>query len=230
MEYQHSRKPLPLAAIWAAAIKTTMKNISFLIGLTYSILEIGCNKRESIRFYEYLYPKSDSMTFNCVYYTYGVGRDTVKLNFKKLDIQNTVFYCISGIDDKDCRYGELASFLGSAMIFKDDSILLAPLQWDKPASTLKLDDFKYYIQPNLKLTDSVLIPLHDRNIKLSNFAYETLTISNTILDNCLKIRVTEKYKNLNEPLSGCVWLSKTYGIVQWIRVTGRKELRDLTMK
>jgi hypothetical protein len=207
-----------------------MKYISFLIVLIYFIIEFGCSKRDGIRLSEYLHPRSDSMIFNCVYHTYSIGYDTIRLNFKKLEIQNTHVYCISRIDDKDCRYGELASFLGSAMIFREDSILLAPLQWDKPARTLSLDDFKYFISSNLKLTDSILIPLHDRNIKLSNFTYETLKISNKILDNCLKIKITEKYIDLKAPLYGYVWLSKTYGIVKWIRVTERIEVRDLTVK
>lgn len=186
------------------------------------------NQKESIRLNEYIYPTSDTMKFNCVYNSFHANglHDTVILSFKKIDIENTTAYCISSVSDSDCRYSQLASFLGSAMIFRNDSILLAPLQWDKPADSIRLKDFLYCIPPNINLTDTVLIKLQDRNIILSNFEYAT--IEDHILEICLKIKITEEYKDVKEPYYGYVWMTKRFGIVKWVRVTGRTELRDLS--
>ena len=170
------------------------------------------------------------MTFNCTYnsfYSNGLHY-TVNLNFKKFIVENEAAYCIARTDDSNCQYSEPANFLGSAILFRNDSILLAPLGWTKPIDSIKLQDFKYFIPPVMKLKDSVYISLNNRDILLSDFQYDTLTINDTRLDNCLKIKITENYQGLNGPLYGSVWLSKTYGIVKWIRATERTEIRDLT--
>ncbi|GAB2842947.1 hypothetical protein GCM10027043_52650 [Ferruginibacter profundus] len=169
------------------------------------------------------------MTFNCVYNSFHANglHDTVTLVFKKLNIENSIAYCIASVDDTTVRYVELASFIGSAMMFRNDSILLAPLQWDKSANDIKLKDFIYFIPSNLRPTDIVTIKLHDRNIMLSGFRNETLNIAGQRLKDCLKIKITEQYKAAKKPYYAYVWLNKTNGIIKWIRVTQRTEVRDL---
>lgn len=208
-----------------------MKRIKLVLILS-SICLVGHSQTEDIRLIEYLYPRQDTMTFNCVYNSFHARglHDTVTLGFKKLIIESTIAYCISIVDDTECRYSELASFLGSAMIFTNDSILLAPLQWDKSTNRIRIKHFNYFIPPKFKKTDIVLVKLHDRSLKLSNFSYENLIIDGRTLENCLKIKITEEYNGVKEPQYGCVWLSKIYGIVKWIRVTDRVEVRALKLQ
>jgi len=56
-----------------------------------------------------------------------------------------------------------------------------------------------------------------------------LTIKGRELADCLKIKITEDYKGLKKPEYGYVWLHKNYGIVKWIRVTNRVEIRNLNL-
>lgn len=206
-----------------------MKRITVTI-ILFSFFSFGFCQNSNIRLTEYLYPRGDTMKFNCTYNSFHANglHDTINLVFKKLNIENTIAYCISRTDDVDCRYSELGSFLGSAMLFRNDSILLAPIQWDKSASKIRLEDFQYFIPPTLRKTDTVLIKLHDRNIKLTGFINKTLAIQGDKLKNCLKIKIIEEYKGVTYPQYGYVWLNKIYGILKWIRVTNRIELRDLT--
>jgi len=205
-----------------------MRSAFFLIVILLGMI-MSCQTND-VRLYKYLQPRTGTMTFNCTYNSFNSNglHDTLTLNFKKFIVENEAAYCISHTDDSNCQYSDLAYFLGSALLFRNDSILLAPLACTKPIDGIKLKDFKYFIPPVMKLNDSVSISLHTRDIMLSGFQYDTLSINGTRLDNCLKIEITEYYQGLNGPLYGSVWLSKTYGIVKWIRATERTEIRDLT--
>jgi hypothetical protein len=207
-----------------------MRSAFFLIVILFGII-LSCQTND-VRLYRYLQPGNDTMTFNCTYNSFHSNglHYTVTLNFKKFIVENEAAYYIARTDDSNCQYSEPANFLGSAMLFRNDSILLAPLGWTKPIDSIKLQDFKYFIPPVMKLKDSVYISLNNRDILLSDFQYDTVTINDTCLDNCLKIKITENYQGLNGPLYGSVWLSKTYGIVKWIRATERTEIRALTKR
>ncbi|THU38187.1 hypothetical protein FAM09_16025 [Niastella caeni] len=205
-----------------------MRSVFLFIVVLSGIIMSFLNKE--VRLYKYLQPGAGTMTFNCTYNTFQYKglHDTVTLNYKKFIVENEAAYCIVRTNDSNYQYSEPANFLGSAILFRNDSILLAPLGWLKPIDSLTLKDFRYAIPPVMKLTDSVFISLNDRDIVLSDFQYDTLTINGTRLDNCLKIKTTENYIGYFGPLYGAVWLSKAYGIVKWIRATERTEIRDLT--
>jgi len=56
---------------------------------------------------------------------------------------------------------------------------------------------------------------------LYDFKRQFLKIGNKHLKNCLTFTVEERWPLTSA--SGKVWLHKNYGIVKWIRVTGRIE-------
>jgi hypothetical protein len=204
-----------------------MKTLLVTVLLIFTFI-VGFSQTK-VKLYEYLYPRNDTMKFNCTYNSFHANgmHDTLYLDFKKFKVNNEDVYSIAQIDDTKALYSELAAFLGCAMIFRNDSILMAPLESGKSSLAITLKDFKYAIPPTLTTADTLSIKMHDRVINFSKFKFETLRIKDKRIANCLKIQFTVKYENLKKPLYSYVWLDKSYGIIKWIRDTGRTEIRDL---
>jgi hypothetical protein len=112
----------------------------------------GQGQTGSINLSEYLKPKCDTLFYNCVYNSYHASglHDTVKLVWRKIPIANETAYYISSADDTTEIYSQLKSFSGSAMIFRNDTVLLASLTENQSPTLLKENDFSHIVAPNLK--------------------------------------------------------------------------------
>ena len=157
--------------------------------------------------------------------------EKIVLSYKTIRIDGKIAYYVidtSDIIKKDASIGP-KHFLSSAMIFSEDSVLLASVY--KKSDLLKLNskDFDYAIhsvkkKDTLRFADKSL-PQADRQILLYNFRKEKISINDKKIRNCLYISVAERWPDAT--YFGKVWLHKKYGVVKWIRVTGRIEEIEL---
>ncbi len=192
----------------------------------------GQGQTGSINLSEYFKPKCDTLFYNCIYNSYHASglHDTVKLVWRKIPIGKETAYYISSEDDTAGTYAQLASFSGSAMIFKHDTVLLASLTENQSPTLLTKNDFNHIVTPNLKFPKpfdlAKLKWSFVMEIFIKDFQFEDLTIGKTVLKNCLRLNLLV-YDRSTKPDKATVWLSPDYGTVKWIRTTGRTEVLDL---
>lgn len=159
-------------------------------------------------------------------------RDTVfekiVLCYKSIRIDGKIAYYIidtNDINKKDPSIGP-KHFLSSAMIFSQDSILLAPIYKKSDLLTLNFKDFDYAIYSVIKKKDTLrfkdkTLPQADKQFLLYDFRKEKISINEKKIKNCLYISIAERWPDTT--YFGKVWLHKKYGVVKWIRITGRIE-------
>ncbi|MBG9377692.1 hypothetical protein I5907_15730 [Panacibacter sp. DH6] len=207
----------------------TILAVSLFLGFCFN----GQGQTGSINMSEYFKPKCDTLFYNCVYNSFHASglHDTVKLVWRKIPIANETAYYISSADDTTGNYAQLRSFSGSAMIFRNDTILLASLTENQSPTLLTKNDFSHIVTSNLmfskpfdlaKLKWSFVM-----EIFIKDFQFEDVTIEKTVLKNCLRLNLLV-YDRSTKPDKATVWLSRDYGTVKWIRTTGRTEVLDLT--
>ena len=154
--------------------------------------------------------------------------DKWEITFKTRYIDgNKLFYSIKTKDtlNKDARIGP-SYFLFSAMIFNDREILLAPCYDITQLENLKMSDFNYRIPEKVNRNDSIIIYDNPKKMVLSNFRKENLKIDDKEFQNSLSFNITDQWGTRRT--TGKVWLSKKFGLLKWIRTTGRIETRQLT--
>jgi hypothetical protein len=203
------------------------------ISLILSFSIHGHGQKNGINLSEYLKPRKDTLFYNCIYDSFHASglHETVKLVYNKISIGNETAYYISDAKDSDGSGAQLATFLGSAMLFRDDSVLLASLTLDENPNKLTQKDFDHILPPTLTFTK----PLEVARLKWSglimevfikDYQFEDLTVGDIILKRCLRLNLIVYDRSMT--LKSTVWLSLDYGILKWIRTTGREEVLDLT--
>lgn len=207
----------------------TVLAASLLLSFYFS----GQGQTGSINLADYFKPKCDTLFYNCVYNSFHASglHDTIKLVWREISIEKESAYYISSADDTTGIYAQLASFSGSAMIFRHDTILLASLTENQSPTLLTKADFSHIVTPNLKFPK----PFDLAKLKWSflmevfikDFQFEDVTIGKTVLNNCLRLNLLI-YDRSSKPDKATVWLNREYGTVKWIRTTGRTEVLDLT--
>lgn len=144
---------------------------------------------------------------------------------KTIDIDgNKAFYAVATKDTlrENPNIGT-NYFLGSALIFSNDTTFIAPVYEKVELTKLKFSDFKYKIPPSVTKKDSVVIIDHKKRVVLYNFHKTTLTIDKKKFADCLAFEIRDVWP---DALFGeKIWLHKKYGLLKWIRSTGRIETR-----
>jgi hypothetical protein len=202
--------------------------ISLLLCSTFVYGQAG-----GINLSEYLKPNSDTLFYNCIYDSFHAQglHETIKLVYRRIPIGSETAYYISKATDSDGSGAQLDSFIGSAMIFRNGSVLLAPLTLNESPSKLTQESFDHSLPPSL--TFSKIFELAKlkwsgltMEVFIKDYQFEDLTVGNTVLKKCLKLNLIVHDRSMT--LKSTVWLSLDYGIVKWIRTTGREEVLDLT--
>lgn len=213
---------------------------SILIFLLMSVASCRVHKT-----YLYFKLNDDQITrFNCLFvkdktdvnYTmmeniYGKisTSDTLKLVneviYKTINLEgNKVFYALR-VNDTSTLNPTIGSnyFIDCAMLFKDDSMFIASVYYKDDLNKINLKNFKTYIPPTLKISDSISYYWKKKKTTLTNFHKENLIIENKKFKNCLKIKIIEDYPETIK--YSYVWLDKKLGLIRWIRATGRVDTR-----
>lgn len=202
--------------------------VSFLLSFCFC----GQGQTAGINLSEYLKPKCDTLFYNCIYNSFHASglHDTIKLVWRKIPIEKDTAYYISSADDKIGIWAQLASFSGSAMIFKNDSVWLASLTENQNPTELTKDNFNHTLPPNLKFPKpfdlAKLKWSFVMEIFITDFKFEDISVGNTVLKKCLRLNLIV-YDRSTKPDKATVWLNRDYGTVKWIRTTGRVEVLDL---
>lgn len=153
--------------------------------------------------------------------------DKREITYKTINIEGQKAYY--AIETEDTLKGDAligsSHFLSCALMFKHDTVFLAP-SFTKPIlQKLKLSNFKYYIPPMVKKSDTIVIIDGKKRLLLYNFKKVMLFLNGKEIKDCLNIKIIERWPDA--VYSGSAWLSKKYGVLKWIRSTGRIETRDL---
>ena len=207
-----------------------------IIGIVSLILNFstsGLGQTVGVDLAQYLKPKSDTLFYNCTFDSFhALGlHETVNLVYNKIQIGSDTAYYISNAEDIDGTQSQLASFLGSAMIFKNDSVLLASLTLNERPDKLTKQNFSRVLPPNLNFAkpfELAKLKWYDliMEVFIKDYQFEDLSIDSTILTRCLRLNLIVYDRSM--VLQETVWLSLDYGIVKWIRTTDREEVLDLT--
>jgi hypothetical protein len=190
-------------------------------------------QEQRIDFAAYLRPKCDTMYYNCIYNSFHANelRETIALVYRSVKVGDETAYYISRVEDTTGEGDWLASFSNSAMIFSHDTVRLASLHDGEKASSLKPEDFWHVLSPQVKLTSPLLLSSVKwaqfiNSTCIESFEFENVIIGDTLLKHCLKLNLLE-YDRGSEPCKSTVWLNQNFGIVKWIRCTGRIEVLDI---
>ncbi len=221
---------LSLAAIRRQT--TFHMRITLIVSFLFTFCFNGQGQTAGINLSEYLKPKCDTLFYNCIYNSFHASglHDTIKLVWRKILIDRDTAYYISSAEDTTGIWAQLASFSGSAMIFKNDSVRLASLTENQSSAKLTKDNFSHILPPNLKFPKPFdLAKLKWKfvmEIFIKDFHFEDITVGDIVLKKCLRLNLMV-YDRSTKPDKATVWLSREYGTVKWIRTTGRTEVLDL---
>jgi|688.fasta_scaffold64756_6 hypothetical protein len=153
--------------------------------------------------------------------------DRSEIIFKTIQVDSfKAFYAIATKDTlrKNPSIGP-RYFLFSAFIFYNDTTFIAPVYEKEDLTKLNFASFKYKIPPFITKKDSVLVLDGIKKMVLFNFHKTNLLVNNQKFSNCLEFEIRDIWP---DTLYGeKVWLHKEYGLLKWIRSTGRVETRIL---
>ena len=207
--------------------------LPLVVSITFSFCSTRQEQSNAINLSEYLKPKCDTLVYNCIYNSFHASglHDTITLVYRKIPIGTDTAYYISRAEDTTGVWAYLASFSGSAMIYKNDSVLLASLTENQSPTKLAKKDFSHIIHPGLtfsrpfdlaKLKWSFVM-----EVFIKDFEFEDIYVGDTVLKECLRLNLLV-YDRSTKPDTSTVWLSRDYGTVKWIRTTDRVEVLDLS--
>jgi hypothetical protein len=159
------------------------------------------------------------------------GRDTfiqkTEIVYKTIDIEgHKAYYAIETIDTlrNNPNIGP-RHFLYAAMIFHRDTTFIAPVYEKADLKKLSFSDFKYKVPPKVLPSDSIVIIDGKKTMILSHFKKTSLTINNRTFQDCLTFTIRDIWPDAR--YTETVWLDRNYGVLKWIRSTGRIETRNL---
>jgi hypothetical protein len=113
-------------------------------------------------------------------------------------------------------------FLFSAFACIKNELALAPFYSKRELRNLNPESFSNYIPATVNSSDTLRLKDEERTTLLYGFKMVDLEIAgHPEKISCLKIEQMDLWPKKN--YHGEVWISKEYGIVKWIRVTGRTE-------
>jgi hypothetical protein len=153
--------------------------------------------------------------------------DTTHIIYQATDIDGyKAFYAIETKDtlEYDPSIGS-RHFLFSSLIFYNDTVFIAPVYWKSGLNKLRFTDFRYKIPPRLAKKESITIIDGEKKMRSQGFSHTTLTTNNKKYEDCLTFTIKEIWPG--KTYTGKVWLHKKYGLLKWIRSTGRVDTRML---
>ena len=150
-----------------------------------------------------------------------------ELIYKTWNIEgHKAFYAV---EPKDTIYSDASfgpnHFLFSALIFEGGKVFIAPCYDLKGLHRLKFSDFKFVIPEKLSKRDTLRIVDKKKETILHSFRFDDLIIDKKKYKHCLLIDLIIKWPE--ETSYSKVWLHDKFGVLKWIRDTGRTDTRLL---
>lgn len=151
--------------------------------------------------------------YEIVYKTKNIGGHKA---FYAVKTKDTIYY--------DASFGP-NHFLFSALIFEEGKVFIAPSYDLKDLLRLKFSDFTFVIPEKLSKRDTIRVVDKKKETILQNFRFDDLTIDGKRYKHCLLIDLLIKWPDTT--YYSKVWLHKEFGVLKWIRDTGRTDTRLL---
>lgn len=154
-------------------------------------------------------------------------KEKYEIVYKTRNIEgHKAFYAVR---TKDTLYYNVSfgpnHFLFSALIFEKGKVFMAPSFDLKDLQRLKFSDFRFVIPEKLSKRDTIRIVDKKKETILHNFRFDDLTIDGKKYKLCLLIDLLVKWPDT--AYHSKVWLHKEFGVLKWIRDTGRTDTRLL---
>src|SRR5688572_25657112 len=167
------------------------------IPVLLSILFSSCAFKPS----SYLFPTEEKMVFTWQFETYGSGKmlsGTYNVFFQSFSLNEVnIYYVVNENSLGSSAWIDSDYFLNSAMIFRNDSILLAPYRTFDDIKQLQITDFKFIIPKHINSNDTIRIVNGEKSILLFGFNKANLDLNKLSLKKCLNIKVLEKWEKGN---------------------------------
>jgi hypothetical protein len=154
-------------------------------------------------------------------------RGRVAIVYRSLHLDNQIVYFAINEKKEDLRNPYIFSdhFLNSAFMFRHDSVFVAPILRKNDLNKLTNRQFYLLSSGCIKSADTLTVAIsffqQEMKIRLCDFKKEPLVINGRRWSHCLSFTTIEEWPYSSS--YGKVWLAKGYGVVKWIRVTGRIE-------
>ena len=205
-----------------------------LIALVYITLVIqSCSS--TYNFVDYLKPVTNvNYVYDCQFLRAGKDTlfETIEVIYKTHLVEGEeILYSIRKRDlEKQNPIAGTSNFLFSVMLFKDNSVRIAPFFWKEELNTLKPQDFGEKFPTKVKQKDEISFKHNEKTIILTDFKIENLKTKNLgVIKGCLAFKKIVKRDSGTK--EAYIWLHKKYGVVKWIRKTGRiEELKQFPIK
>jgi hypothetical protein len=154
-------------------------------------------------------------------------KEKYEIIYKTVNIEgHKVFYAVK---TKDTIYFDASfgpnHFLFSALIFEKGKVFIAPSFDLTDLHQLKFSDFKFIIPEKISRRDTISMVDKNKETVLRNFRFDDLTIDGKKYKHCLVIDLLTRWPDTTHHSK--VWLHKDYGVLKWIRSTGRTDIRIL---
>jgi hypothetical protein len=154
-------------------------------------------------------------------------KEKYEIIYKTINIEgHKAFYAVKTKDTiyYDASFGP-NHFLFSALIFEKRKIFIAPSYDLKDLHRLKFADFKYIIPEKISKGDTIRVVDKKKETILHNSRFDDLIIDGNKYNHCLVIDLMIKWPDTT--YHSKVWLHNKFGVLKWIRDTGRTDTRLL---
>lgn len=172
------------------------------------------------------------ITYNCEFYNPEVRADTLReqviLEPRSFSIKgHDVYYYHNLLEETDDEIVQSSNyFLDAAFYVEKDTLYAQSLFWDGYRSTLETGDYPIRLSGKVASDDTLHYSDGDFKYALTGFRRVDVKVPFGLLKNCVKLEQITFYADgfgSEDKSSEYIWVHPKYGVVKWIRSTGRTE-------
>ncbi|MCP4442488.1 MAG: hypothetical protein GY810_26580 [Aureispira sp.] len=191
--------------------------------------QITQSSKSSFKLVEYLKPiEGATYIYDC---EFNKLKETKRLLYKTHLVEGEkVYYSIEEkeLGDANPIIGS-SNFLFGAFLFEGSNMSVAEIFWKKDLAKLKLVDFNIQIPQKVKQDTKIEWSEEEKKTVLTGFRNVKLETTYLGEVECLLIDKTVTWPT--KTYEAKIWLHKEYGVVKWIKQTGRiEELKQAPLK
>jgi len=192
------------------------------------ILLIGVynfSKGQAISFAAYFPLKNENS--NLFYVSHIKGTDTIKGNniyscCRSLSIKKReIFYFEDDGDEGDTSIIGSNSFCHGVFYFDKGAFFFSPIFWKYELKQANLDYFEPLFPATISVDTVYKFQDGEKRMNYRFTGFEDVVIKDSVFKDCLKLTITQNW--ITAQYIDTVWFQKGFGVVKWLRGTGRLE-------
>ena len=151
--------------------------------------------------------------------------DYTNFIYKSLPLEKEkIYYVIDLKDTSDLNPSiGIHSFLTASLFYRNDTTFVANPYHLEQLKKLKLNDFKNFIPPTISKRKEITIDFGKQVITLYDFKIVDFDLNGELYKKCLFFNFKSEWPEVI--YFGEVVIDKKWGVLKWIRTTGRVETR-----